>query len=161
MTEGTHRKSLWIPYAFVGFFGLVLAANGALIFFATTTFSGLDQANAYQRGLAYNDALAAAREQAALGWTTDLVHTPITASVGRLQLSVTDSLAQPVRGALVHAVLERPTNADLDFQVPLEPDGAGGYVAELAWPAIGLWDVSITVEANGRRYQVDERLLVR
>jgi nitrogen fixation protein FixH len=160
MSQAATRKSLWIPYTFVAFFGVVFAVNGVMVYFAATTFTGVDERALYKRGTSYNAILAAARDQAALGWTVDLQHAPIAASVGRLRLAVADSLGQPVSGADVTARIRRPTDASLDFAATMDADGAGGYVAEVAWPAAGLWDVKVTVHAEGRSFQLDERLLV-
>lgn len=161
MSQAGPRKSLWIPYAFLAFFGAVVAANGVMIYFAATTFSGVDERALYKRGTSYNEVLAAARDQAALGWTADLSHAALGGTVGRLHLRVVDSLGQPVEGAAVVAIAKRPTTAQYDFRFALEPDGAGGYVAEVAWPVPGVWDVKLGVEAGGRRFQHDERLVVR
>ena len=51
-------RDTWIPWAFVGFFLVVFAVNGAMMTIAFKTWTGLDTENAYQEGLAYNDRLA-------------------------------------------------------------------------------------------------------
>ncbi|MFW5679291.1 MAG: FixH family protein, partial [Pseudomonadota bacterium] len=109
----------------------------------------------------YNEVLAEARAQAALGWSASISHEPVTDEVGRLRVDVADATASPLYAADVRAVLKRPTNAYLDFETWLVPAGAGTYLAEIDWPADGIWDVLITVEQGADRFQVEERLLVR
>ena len=87
------RKSSWIPWIFVGGFAGVVAVNGVLIWLALTTFSGLDREAPYARGIGYNAVLAEARDQAALGWQTE-----IEAADDRLAISVADSMAAPLTG---------------------------------------------------------------
>jgi nitrogen fixation protein FixH len=161
MTPAPARKSLWIPWLFVAFFAVVFVVNGIMIYFATTTFSGLDRRDAYKRGLAYNEILAEARAQEALGWTAKIGHEPVEDAVGRLLVEVADDGDRPVSGAEVRALVKRPTNARLDFETWLVPTGAGRYAAELDWPALGVWDVLVTVRHGEDRYQLEERLVIR
>ena len=58
----------WIPWIFVAGFALVISVNFALIWLAVGSFSGLAEAHPYRAGLDYNQTLAAARAQEALGW---------------------------------------------------------------------------------------------
>src|SRR4051794_15207153 len=68
VTDIPVRTSRFIPWIFVAGMLTVVAVNGALIYFATTTWSGMAINHAYDRGLAYNQVLAAAARQEALGW---------------------------------------------------------------------------------------------
>ncbi len=150
------RKSGWIPWVFVGGFVGVVGVNAVLIWLAVTTFSGLDREAPYARGLGYNDVLAEARDQASLGW-----HAEIEAAEDRLAIAVSDSMAQPLVGARVSARLERPVDAKLDFETDLVATDAGRYVAFVDWPAWGQWDVLVTIEQAGRRFQQQERIDIR
>ena len=61
----------WIPMIFVGGFLVIAAVNGVMIWLAVDTFTGIATERHYEKGLAYNQALAAAEVQAALGWTAE------------------------------------------------------------------------------------------
>src|SRR5690606_15078373 len=61
-------RGWWYPWLFVAALGLVVAVNGVLISYAVGSFSGLDTAQPYERGLDYNATLAAARAQEEMGW---------------------------------------------------------------------------------------------
>jgi len=152
----TARKSRWIPWTFVGFFGVVFVANAVMIWFALTTFTGLDREEPYLRGVDYNAVLEEERRQDALGWTA-----AVEADAERLAVDVADSLEQPLRGAVVYAEITRPVNAALDFSAGLAPAGDGRYAAAIDWPAPGRWDVLVTVERDGRVFQHHRRLVVR
>src|SRR5664279_301516 len=63
------------PWLFVGAMGLVILVNAAMIFFAVHSFTGLATQDPYDKGLAFNRTLAAARAQAGLGWQVDVAAT--------------------------------------------------------------------------------------
>ena len=69
---GPASRDRWIPWAFVAFFGVVLAVNAVMIWVAFVTWPGLETTSAYQKGLAYNRTLAASQAQEALGWRVDV-----------------------------------------------------------------------------------------
>ena len=129
------RRALWIPGTFVGLMLLVVAVNGALIYFATHTFSGLDTDHAYQEGLDYNKTIAAAAASAALDWQASAVLEPADQG-DRLALHLTDKGGQPVTGLAVTAHLVRPASTALDRVVSLSPiDGKPGeYQANVILP---------------------------
>jgi nitrogen fixation protein FixH len=156
VSETTARKSLWIPWTFVGFFGVVFVANAIMIWLALTTFTGLDRDEPYVRGTDYNAVLAEERRQEALGWTA-----AVEADTERLAVALADRLEQPLTGAVVHADVTRPVNAALDFTAELAPTADGRYATAIDWPAPGRWDVLVTVERDGRVFQHHRRLVVR
>ena len=157
----TSRRSRWIPWIFVAGFGVVLVANGALILFSLTSWSGLETEQAYQKGLAYNQSLDAAAAQAARGWKTSLSFELGGALSGRLAVSFIDSSGAPVNGLKVTARLIRPTHEGFDHDVVLAHDGAGHYATSLDFPLAGQWQVK--VEASGREapYRLSGRIVVR
>jgi len=58
-----HRRRApgwWYPWTFVGGMLLVIVVNGVMISYALGTFPGLSTEDAYRRGLAYNQTIAAA-----------------------------------------------------------------------------------------------------
>lgn len=55
--------------ALVAFFGVVIAVNVTMAFFATRTFGGVVVENSYVASQKYNDWLAEAERQKELGWS--------------------------------------------------------------------------------------------
>jgi nitrogen fixation protein FixH len=155
------RRSRWIPWAFVAFFGVVLAVNLTMIVVAMVTWPGLETKNAYQRGLAYNRTLAAAAAQAALGWQVDFRFTPAADGTGLAELTLRDRHGNLLRGAEVVARFLRPTHAGQDVEVVLEPARDGEYRAAVRLPLPGQWQVRVDVRHGGHRHQLSERLHVR
>jgi nitrogen fixation protein FixH len=156
------RRSLWIPGVFVGLMLLVIAVNGALVYFASSTFSGLDTDHAYQEGLDYNATLAEAAANAALGWQAEIVLEP-TAQGDRLSLRLTDKSGRPISGATVTAHLVRPVNAAFDRTLALTPviGKAGFYRADISLPARGSWELRLVARGNNRTWQVTEHVFLK
>ncbi len=154
-------RSWWIPWAFVGFFVVVLGANGIMVFFAFDSWTGLATEDAYTKGLAYNEQIADARDQQSLGWKTELNFAPNGTQRGRLELNLKDRHGTPIEGASVMAAFVRPTHAGHDIELVLEPAGVGRYAAEIALPLAGQWDVRLRAEHERGDYRLERRIVVR
>ena len=132
---------------FIAFFAVVIAVNMVMFRVATASFSGLETDSAYRVGLAYNNELEAARQQAALGWA-------VNAKVDgeRVMIDVRDKTGAVIPGLDGDVVLAWPADRKLDRKgVIVLRDGAG-YEAQLdkALPP-GQWDVVVTLRKNGER----------
>lgn len=161
----------WVPRGLQGgrgylllfavFCAVVLAANATMIAIAVVTWPGLATADAYRKGMRYNAALEAAREQEALGWRADFAFTPLGERRGVVELRLVDSAGWPIEGAEVQARLLRPVLAGHDFTARLEPVGSGAYRLEADFPLAGAWDVRLQAAAGPKRYQTTQRVFVR
>ncbi|MHA1567191.1 MAG: FixH family protein [Alphaproteobacteria bacterium] len=161
MSEGTAKRSdWWIPWTFVGGFAVVLIANLALVFFATKSWTGLETRDYYAKGINYNDTLAAARAQDALGWQSS-----VTVTGGRdghvvLDVRLADDGGKPLDGARVTAIFVRPTHEGIDVDVQLVAVGYGEYRADAVLALAGLWDVAVTAQRDGQYFEITERVVV-
>ena len=61
---------------FLAFFAAVFVVNGAMIYSAVSTYTGLVANEPYRKGLHYNERIAADERQARLGWTDDAAGRP-------------------------------------------------------------------------------------
>lgn len=152
------RRSRWIPWAFVAFFGVVLAVDATMIVVGFATWPGLDTTDAYQRGLAYDRAIEAGEAQAALGWGVELDVVPRQGRRAMIELALRDRHGSMVQDALVHARLVRPTHEGHDLEVELPHGQAGRYRAEVELPLPGQWDLRLLIQHRGGRYQLVERV---
>lgn len=160
----------WYPWVFAAGMLVVIAVNVVLAMYAIGTFPGLDTEDAYQKGLAYNETLAASRAQEARGWHMNVEFAPKPAvssdaagAVHRGELVVTllDSAGEPLRGLDVTAALVRPTNAGFDTKLALEPQGLGEYRAEASLPLPGLWDVRVSARHGDDNFFATRRIMVQ
>ncbi len=153
------RRSRWIPYAFIGFFGVVVLANAVLLVVAFGTWTGVAVPDAYERGLAYNRELERAAAQEALGWSGAL-ETRQAGERTRVALTLKGPAGAPLERAAVRARFYRPTHEGHDLTVPLSAEGGGLYAAELALPLDGAWEVRVRAEREGDIWRLNERIHV-
>jgi nitrogen fixation protein FixH len=158
---GPAGRDRWIPWAFVAFFGVVLAANGAMIWIAFATWTGLETEGAYQKGLAYNRTLAAAKAQEELGWRVDLSVAPTGGRLAEIELKLADRNNNVMQDARVTAAFVRPTHAGHDLELVVPHIHAGIYGADAALPFSGVWELHLTVESGDDTYRLRQRIYLR
>lgn len=155
----------WYPWIFVAAMGIVVLVNGTLVAFALGSWTGLETEGHYDKGLAYNRDLAAARAQAERGWRFQLAVEPADAGNGRRTATVSATFADddgaPLDDLDVQAVVLRPTNEGLDQEVRLPAVGNGVYRAAVGFPAPGQWDVRIHAYRGDVVFQESRRIRLR
>jgi nitrogen fixation protein FixH len=129
---------------FLAFFAAIFVMNGALIYAAVTTSSGLVANEPYRKGLHYNERIAADERQAKLGWTDTLDVT----QEGAVALVLTDGAGQPVTGLKVETVLGRPATNRQDTRIALQEVAPGRYETHTAPLAAGSWVVALEARAD-------------
>lgn len=169
----------------LAFFGVVFAVNGVMTWVALTTFSGIETPNAYQRGRQYNEVLAAAAAQRALGWQAAIetrfgeAAAPVLGASGpatpandasgnsaegqpvEIVLEMTDRDGAPVTGLSGTATFRRPVTRGLDVMATLMPEGAGRYRAAALLPAPGRWEIRLDLtRPGGAPYHLARRIFV-
>lgn len=147
-------RSRWIPWAFVGGFAVVFAANAIMVTFAMSSWTGLETQDAYRKGLAYNRTLDAERRESALGWRG-----VAAMEAERLAVTLTDRRGEPVTAATVRAVFVRPTAEGHDFSVDLAEQGGGRYAAAVDVPLAGLWDIRTVARRGADSFQFNQRVV--
>jgi len=158
--DDDERKSRWIPWAFVGFFAVVLIVNGTMITFAISSFNGLSTDGAYDRGLSYDEVLADEAAQDALGWRLAAGAEQLGDRVIDVQLSAIGADGQPVTNAAITVLLSRPISDDHDFTADLRYRGEGLYGAHVDVPLVGLWDLQMDIVRGNDRLRADTRIMV-
>lgn len=150
--EFTGRHMLWLV---MGFFGVIVAVNATMAVLAGRTWTGLIVSNSYVESQRYNERLAAARRQDALGWNS-----AITATGSGLMLTMRAPDGKALSGLQVTARLGRPTHEHDDRTVRLVERQGGNYHAD-GGLAPGLWLAEIeAIDAAGRRFERQVRVIV-
>ena len=156
MEQQTIRKSdRFIPWYFVAFFVVLAAMDGTFVYLATSSHTGLVTDQAYERGLAYNETIAAAEKSANLEWQVD-----IELAGSDLIVRLDDAEGVPVEGAMVRAKVSRPTQEGYDFELMLSQVAGGTYTGPITFPLDGQWDVRVFVEWKQQQFQQANRLIV-
>ncbi|WP_342363992.1 FixH family protein [Terrarubrum flagellatum] len=143
-----------------GFFGVIAAVNGALIYLAIHSWSGAETSSAYRAGQLFNSEAAQARAQNERGWSlmTEVLR------IGRgakIVVRVQDRDGAPLSRRNVVASLHRPTAQREDVSATLQEDADGRYGA--SWPAVasGQWDVIVDVlDGDERQFRRIYRFLL-
>lgn len=157
MSAATHdpNRGRWIPWVFVGGMLVVIAVNMVMAYLAVSTFTGVTVTRAYERGRGYEEVLAEAHRQDALGWKAEVV-----LAGGALRVAATDRDGRPVAGR-VEGVLLRPLEGQelpLDFQ----PTGGGRWAAQVQLPRAGQWEARLTLFGpDGTPFDIRQRMVVR
>jgi nitrogen fixation protein FixH len=134
-----------------GGFGVILAANLTLAWFAVGTFSGVVVNDAYR---ANQDFDAARRAQESLGWRLAVAH-----DGAALRLDLADARGRAVRPEEFAVVVGRPTTQRDDRALALV-ETPTGYAAEAPLDP-GAWLVMVEATApNGVAYRRREPLWI-
>ena len=149
------KGSAWIPWAFVGGMALVILVNLVLVYAALSTFTGVTTGRSYDRGRDYNQVLAEAARQDALGWTTQ-----VTLDGRVLAVTAQDRDGAPLGGRL-EGVLLRPLEG-AELRLDFAAAGPGRFIAFADLPAAGQWEARLTLTGErGQRLDIRQRLVVR
>jgi len=140
----------WMVLAiFTGLFFIVLGANGAMTYFAVKTFSGEVVVHPYERGLAYNREIAAARAQEGRDWKVDVRLAPVSGGDIRIAVTLRDAAGAPLNGLDLEALLVAPANLRQDVRVKLGEKGDGRYAGEAAF-VLGRRDLVLSAKRAGQ-----------
>ena len=136
---------LWLGIAF----GVMFAANFALIYIALSTLHGEELENPYDASQVYNQKLADVRAQDQLGWTVN-VTTRREGEGLRIVADIRDRDGALASGLEVRARLVHPFDRAADREATLIDDG-GDY--EGVAPAVkgGRWALEIEALQGGQR----------
>lgn len=160
--EGVRRSrsssGWWVFWTIVGFFGLVIAVNAVFMWLAVGTHSGTAEDAAYEAGLSYNERLAAAEEEAALGWTLEIDARRDAAGQGEVVIKVADASGAPLAGAEVEGRLVRPVAKGHDLSLDFTDLGGGRYRATPRIALPGQWELRILVKRGAETLRRTERL---
>jgi nitrogen fixation protein FixH len=161
MAGQQRERSWWYPYIFVAAFAVVVAVNGVMIWIAVTTFPGLATDKSYDRGLKYNQNLAAAQAQAEMGWQVEIAAAKQSSGLVRVEGFYKDKNAAPINELAVKAYLIRPAVTGHDRDIELSPQGEGRYAGALELPLAGLWEVRLIASGKGLHHQMEQRIDLR
>lgn len=136
-----------ITIILVAFFGVVVAVNVTMATFAARTFGGVVVENSYVASQRYNEWLAAARKQDALGWTAK----PSLAADRRVEVELS------VPKAAVSGFARHPLGRAEDRQLQFRARRDGRLVSDETLPA-GRWVVHLLVRKDRDEARIIEVL---
>jgi nitrogen fixation protein FixH len=135
----------------VAFFGVVIGVNMIMMRLAIQTLSGTEVDSAYSASLAYENEIAAARDQTARNWRVDAHVERSGQGDATLQVEVRDNDGRPMSGLKFQGHFERPADKRADQVVALAETGIGIYRGSASLIAPGQWDLVLEGVAAGQR----------
>jgi len=165
LIEGSERGSPltgWkVLLYLLGFFGVIFAVNGVMIYEALSTLTGVDTDSAYQAGRMFEKDVEMAKAQDARRWRVDVRVTPSPGGERRLDVEARDATGEPLRDVVATAVFERPTDRRLDRSVSVAEDAPGHFDGS-AEIAPGQWDLVIELSRQGDRlFRSKNRIILK
>lgn len=137
-------RGVHVLAAFLAFFGMIFLVNGAMIYSALRTHTGLVANEPYRKGLHYNDRIAASDRQALLDWNDAVT----LRRDGSLAVRLTAAGGRPVPSLVLRAVVGRPATNRADHTVELKETEPGLYEATVGTIEAGNWQVSLEARAD-------------
>ena len=153
------RRSPWLlfPWAVAAGMLVVVAVNVGMVYAALTSFPGKAGEEGFELSNHYDAVLARAERQASLGWTIATRVDPPS----RLVVTLNGRGGVPLTGAAITATAERPLGAAQTRRLVFRELGGGRYVADMALPLPGQWDVTLAASAQGHDVAATRRIVVR
>lgn len=139
------RRNPW-PWFIGGLLLTVVVANAIMLTIATGTPPILEDDDAYQTSLRYDEVIAARAAAKALGWRAE-----VQQADGRLEWRMLDAQAQPVRGLAGQLVLRRADTAQHDRTLALAEAAPGVYRADWAGTP-GAYRVDVQLDRGDERW---------
>lgn len=124
----------------VAFFGVIFAANGAFLYSALSTYTGVVSDEPYRKGLHYNARIQADKVQHALGWTSDIT---LAKGGDGIDIVLRDRAGNPVSGLALEGRIGRPATQAMDIALALQEGQPGHYRAKFAALAEGAWQLDV------------------
>ncbi|NOX38429.1 MAG: FixH family protein [Calditrichaeota bacterium] len=154
-SSGKKRSGAWvwplgIALTLMGFLGFLFG----LLFYLSGQRFDLVTENYYEKGLQYEEQIQRILRTRALGDVVSLQHDPVARSL-TIQFNH-DVPHQAVQGKIV---FYRPSNAALDFTLPLQLDSTGVQVLDTSRLARGMWTVKLEWEVDGVSYYHEKRFI--
>ena len=144
------------PYAIIAAMGVVVAVNGAMIWWALATFPGKTGRDGFDLSNQYNAVLSRVEDQAKLGWTARTAVLPDK----RVAVTLTKPSGEPFPGAIVEGIAERPVGAGAPVPLIFQDRGTGRYLSDVALDLSGQWDVQLSVHAGAQALMTTQRVIV-
>lgn len=134
----------------LGFFAVVFAVNGVMVYAAKSTFGGVETSSSYKAGLAFNRDVASAKAQSARGWKVEGQLRRDAAGAAVLDINANDDRGVPLADLTAQARLVHPADARQDHPIILAGSGAGRFHGAVPVHA-GQWELIVDLYRGGER----------
>ncbi len=144
------RRGWYWPVGLIALLAVSAAANIVFMLVATGDPSFAVERDYYRKAILWDEAMAQAERNGALGWSVTPRLEPVPGSPRLMTLwaHVTDPTGAGLRDAVVRVEAFHGARAGQVLDATLRP-GEGGYVVTLPMARPGLWELRFRVERDG------------
>jgi len=142
--------------------GVTLVVNFCFIAYAYMFPPNLVANDYYERGKEYFHDAKTRQQAAPTAWRLQLL-LPSKMHVNQAQavrLYVMDHQGKPVKAGKVTLKAYRPSDASRDFTINLNLSDAGTFIAPIAFPLPGHWDIIASIRVDTQHFDTAERIFV-
>ncbi|WP_322515245.1 FixH family protein [Rhodopseudomonas palustris] len=144
----------------IAFFGVVFGVNGLMMTLAIKTLPGTEVDSAYAASLAYENEIAAARDQEKRGWKVDARVERRPDGRATLRVEARDRTGLPLSGLKFFGRLERPADKAGDHELVLAEIDSGVFQGDADGVAPGRWDLVLEGDQDGNRMFLSKNRLM-
>ena len=144
----------------IAFFAVVITVNMVMMRLAITTLPGTEVDSAYSASLAYQNEIAAARQQNERGWQIQAHIDRQPDGAAAIAIEARDHAGAPLAGLNFLARLERPTDRRADRAIEVTEAGLGSFYGHAEGISAGQWDLVIEGDVGGRRMFLSKNRVV-
>jgi nitrogen fixation protein FixH len=154
-------RNPWV-LGLLAFLFVFLTANAIFIYLAFETPPNLVVKDYYEKGEAHAKTQERINRQQELGWSGVLMLPP-SARVNQTQTYEALITGKNSAGLMLDSVklfAFRPSDAEEDFEVDMQPSGTGSYVADVSFNLPGTWDVLIEAHRGEDEFIITRRIRI-
>jgi nitrogen fixation protein FixH len=134
----------------LAFFGVTFAVNGAFVYFAVSTFPGVEVASSYKAGQQFEGEVTAGKAQAERAWTVDAAVRP-AGDDASVEIHFRDKVGADLHGLDVRVRLTHTVDPNHDHSADLSEVASGTYRAVLPNVKAGMWNLAIEAYRGSER----------
>jgi nitrogen fixation protein FixH len=160
----TANNSPWRNPWIIGWISLivvVLLANAVMALLAVSTNPGLVTDEYYSAGRTLEKTTLSRRAKRAeheIAFNVpELLYTAVPAT---FRVVGVDQVGVPIKADSVVFQAYRPSDKNADFELPMQPEGAGRFRAEVAFPLKGIWDIVVSFRQGDEEIHTARRVTV-
>ncbi|MEE9494574.1 MAG: FixH family protein [Gammaproteobacteria bacterium] len=168
----------WGPALIIGFFLVLFAADSVFVMLSTeglsgklagyllpersddakisSNFPGVVASNYQKKESQYNAFKARMDEQTKRGWQVKKgwLGEAVARQSSRFQVAVNDRDDQPVEGAVIKGLFQRPSDVRLDQEFTMLEVAPGVYQSELSLPKAGVWKLVLGIRKDAATHEL-------
>jgi nitrogen fixation protein FixH len=146
----------WFPYWLIAGMMVAFLVNAYMVYAAVQSFPGVAGQDGFDLSKRYDDVIAVAAKQAALGWQIEAR----ADDAGHPVLQVTDRSGAPLSGTAIAAEAVRPLGPAERSSLAFHAVDSEHFQADDVLTP-GQWDVLMTVTSGDSRFTATRRLVVK